>query len=181
MGIYIAIGRGPATATVSFMAALATILHVYDHDMKYFDEDRVISLVILCSMFCVIAVPVCFVPSDTIASAQTTNPEPQLDRADSAAAVVGGVLSGIILAILVVLFMLVVTLVVQRRTKGSAPVAGVEVESGDPVDNGVNLMSVQQLKPEENNIQASDSIEKLNDNNSLETAAPTTDKMDEIL
>lgn len=111
---------------------------------------------------------------------QTTNPEPQLDSADSAAAVVGGVLSGIILAILVVLFMLVITLVVQWRTKGSAPVAGVDAESGLPVGNGVSLTSVHELKPE-TNIQSSDSIEKLNDNNSLETTATTADKMDEIL
>ena len=164
------VGRRLATATVSLSVTVS---------MKYFDKDRVmIWLAILCSVFCVIAVPACFVPSDTIASVQTTNPEPQLNSSDSAAAVVGGVLSGIILAILVVLFMLVIILVVQRRTKGSAPVAGIEV--GLPVDNGVNLTSVQELKPEEN-IQASDSLEKLNDNNSLETAATTTDKMDEIL
>ena len=124
-------------------------------------------------MFCFIAVPACFISSDTIVSTETTNPEQQLD---SAAAVVGGVLSGIILAILVVLFMLVIMLVVQRRTKGSASVAGVEVESGVPA---VNLTSVQELKPEES-IQAGDSIEKLNDS-SLEIAATTTDKMDEIL
>lgn len=121
-----------------------------------------------------------FVPSisDTIienVQMLTTNPEPQ---SDSAAAVVGGVLSGIILAILLVLFLLVIMLVLQRRTKGSAPVAGVMVESGVPVDSGVNLTSIEELKPKDNIIETSDSIEKLNDNNPLETATTTTDKMD---
>lgn len=107
---------------------------------------------------------------------QTTNPEPDVD---SAAAIVGGVLSGLILAILAVLFFLVIMLVIKERSKGGAPVSGVLGGNGVPIENGVQLTNVEP-KPEAS-MQTSNSIEKLNDDLLDTPTASTTDKMDEIL